>query len=89
MGVYLGRAAGVENSYLEEFVKVLALCLSICSLPRMICNHLSFDMNMVAEGVDILSTDGSEVELHASQRCTSASSHIPRMTNPYKAKGSD
>jgi hypothetical protein len=78
----------VKNSYLEEFSKVIPLCLCIWTIPRTICKHLSFDMNTVAEGVDILSTDGLQVELHVSQRCTSASSCIPRTTNPYKAKGS-
>jgi hypothetical protein len=77
----LGRAGGVDNSYLEEFAKVIPICLCISTIPETICNHFSFDMNMVAEGVDILSTDGSQVELHASRRCTSASSRIPRMTN--------
>jgi hypothetical protein len=52
--------------------------------------ELSHHMTMAAEGVDILSTDGLQVELHTSRRCTSATSRIPpRTTNPYKPKGGD
>jgi hypothetical protein len=54
---------------------------------ELICKHFSFNMNMVAESDYILSTHGSQVELHESRRCTSATSRIPKLTNPNKPKG--
>jgi hypothetical protein len=54
--------------------------------PELICNHLSFNMSSVAESDYLLSTHGSQVELHEHRRCTSATSTIPKPPNPNKPK---
>jgi hypothetical protein len=49
--------------------------------PYFICKHFSFTCTMAAESDYLVSTHGSQVQLHASRRCSSSSSRITKLRN--------